>query len=228
MRRRRRVSGDDAWARRRPRAFIRPAALHGRVQLHYLDIETTGLDPWRDEILTIQTQRIDDGVPSGQTVIHKSWETSEGDIVRRFLEETAFFSEPWTFVPVGFNLPYELKWLFVKGKQHGALPKHSRFEAVDKPRVDLKDLALLMNGGRFKGSKLENFSAKMGSGDIVVKAIQEKDYATIIHYVEQETEAFMQLYVRLSDEMPKVWKRIAPAMGVDPDDPAPYRHKVTA
>ena len=194
------------------------------VDLHYLDIETTGLDPYRDEILTIQTRHIGpDRRPAGPLVVNKSWESDEATVVRRFLEETQFFTEPWAFVPVGFNLPYELKWLFVKGKRHGALPPTARFETIDKPRIDLKDLALLMNEGRFKGSKLENFSAKMGSGDIVVKAIAEKDYATIVHYIEQETEAFMALYAALAEEMPQVWRRIAPRLGVDADDPAPYR-----
>lgn len=191
--------------------------------MHYLDLETTGLDPYRAEILTIQTHRIDEGRGVGETVVHKAWQSSEADIVSRFLDDTAFFAEPWNFVPVGFNLGFELKWLFVKAKQHGILPRHARFEAVDKPRVDLKDLAVLMNGGRFKGSRLENFSAKMGSGDIVAKAIERRDYATIEHYVEQETEAFLRLYEEVTREMPALWRRIAPRLGVDADDPAPYR-----
>ena len=194
------------------------------MRLQYLDIETTGLDPYRDQLLTIQTHRIEDDGPVGTTAIHKTWERAERDVVRGFLDDTAFFTEPWGFVPVGFNLHYELKWLFVKGKQYGALPKHARFEAVDKPRIDLKDLAVMMNGVRFKGSKLENFSAKMGSGDIVLKAIEAQDHATIEHYIQQETDAFLRLWVELRREMPEVWKRIAPRMGVDADDPAPDLH----
>lgn len=193
------------------------------MDFHYLDIETTGLDPHRDEVLSIQTHRIIDGHPAGEMVVHKAWESDELDIVRRFLEETQFFAEPWNFIPIGFNLNYELKWLYVKGKAAGAIPRFTRFETLDKPRIDIKDLAVLMNGGRFKGAKLENFSAKMGSGDIVVKAIQERDYATIEHYIQQETEAFLALYEKLYTQMPAFWRGIAPALGVDADDPAPYR-----
>jgi DNA polymerase III epsilon subunit-like protein len=193
------------------------------VQLHYLDLETTGTDPYQDGLLTIQTHRIDAGRAVGRLTMHKAWESSERDIVRIFLDETEFFADPWRFVPVGFNLGFEIKWLFVKAKQHGALPRHARFESVDKPRIDLKDIAVMMNGGRFKGSKLENFSTKMGSGDVVAKAVARRDHATIEHYVEQETEAFLRLFEALVTEMPAVWRRVAPRLGVDADDPAPYR-----
>lgn len=192
-------------------------------------METTGLDPYQEQVLTIQTHRIGpDGNGIGTTTVHKAWLDGEEAIVRRFLEETEFFRSPWNFVPVGFNLGFELKWLFVKAKQFGILPQHSRFEALDKPRIDLKDIAVMMNGGRLKGAKLENFSPKMGSGDIVVKAIQAQDYATIEHYVMQETDAFLTLYKELLQEMPQAWRRMAPRMGVTADDPAPYRRKPDA
>lgn len=194
------------------------------METHYLDIETTGLDPYRDQILTIQSHRIVDGRPVGDTVVLKAWESSEADIVRTFLEETAFWTESWRFVPVGFNLPYELKWLFVKGKEHGVLRRFTRFEALDKPRIDLKDVAVLLNGGRLKGARLENFSPKMGSGDLVVKAIQAGDHASIEAYIRQETHAFLELYTALLEEMPRFWRdRLSRRIGVDPDDPAPYR-----
>lgn len=191
---------------------------------YYLDIETTGLDPRKDQILSIQTHRIENGKPVGAMKVHKSWESSEETILRDFLEETQFFREPWTFIPVGFNLHYEMKWLFVKAQMYGILPKFARFEAIDKPRIDVKEVAMLMNGGQFKGAKLENFSPKMGSGDIVIRAIREGDYATIEHYIQQETEAFLDLYRVLLEEMPRLWQeRVAPRLGVNPKDPAPYR-----
>ena len=197
------------------------------MPLYYLDLETTGLDPNRGEILTIQTKRLQGGRAVGPTVVHKAWESSEASIVRAFLEETAFFSEPWTFVPCGFNLDFEFRWLFVKAKRYGLLPPTSRLENMDKPHLDLKDLAVLMNRGEFKGAKLENFSTKMGSGDLVIRAIAAKDYASILAYIEQETEAFCRLYEALSDEMPNLWRgTLAPRLGVDPDDPRPYGRKL--
>lgn len=193
---------------------------------YYLDIETTGLDPRKDQLLSIQTHRIENGVGVGEMKVHKAWHSDEETILREFLEETQFFKEPWTFIPVGFNLHYEMKWLFVKAQAYGLLPKFTRFEAIDKPRIDIKEVAMLMNNGQFKGAKLENFSPKMGSGDIVIKAIREGDYATIEHYIQQETQAFLDLYAALSEEMPRLWReRVAPRMGMNAADPTPYRRK---
>ena len=53
----------------------------------YLDIETTGLDPNVDEIITIQFQELgrNSGEAIGPLVILKSWESSEKEIIQRFL-----------------------------------------------------------------------------------------------------------------------------------------------
>lgn len=196
------------------------------MQTWYLDLETDGTDPHAGRILTIQTHRIQDGRAVGSTRVQTVWDGGEAHLVRTFLEETDFFRDPWAFVPVGFNLGYDLKWLFVKGKQHGILPKHSRFEAVEKPRIDLRDVAVMMNGGRLKGARLEMFSPKMGSGDLVEKALAAEDRGSIVAYVQQETAAFLTLYEALAEAMPRFWREtVAPRVGVDPDDPAPYRRR---
>ncbi len=191
------------------------------MPLYYLDIETTGLDPYQDELLTIQTHRLEAGRAMGTTKIHRAWmDGGEKAIVRDFLTESDFFAPgpgAWHFIPVGFNLDFEMKWLFAKAKQYGLLRASARYETIiNKPRLDLKDLAVFMNDGRFKGAKLENFSAKIGSGDVVIEAIKRRDYRTIESYVVQETKAFCDLYEALSELMPVFWREtLAPRLGVE-------------
>jgi len=50
---------------------------------HYFDIETTGLDPERDKVITIQTQRLvgRTGEPIDEVNILKEWESSEKEII---------------------------------------------------------------------------------------------------------------------------------------------------
>ncbi len=51
---------------------------------HYLDIETTGLDPEIDQIITIQYQELDrnTGEAVGELTILKAWESSEKEYCR--------------------------------------------------------------------------------------------------------------------------------------------------
>ena len=77
---------------------------------YYLDIETTGLNPSRDKIITIQYQQLDrnTGAPIGELIILKEWESSEKDILRKFAIDTKVLdSYAFSFVPVGNNLTFE-------------------------------------------------------------------------------------------------------------------------
>ena len=53
------------------------------VAEYYLDIETTGLDPKKDQIITIQYQRLGmlTGRSEGDLNILRSWESSEKEIL---------------------------------------------------------------------------------------------------------------------------------------------------
>ena len=58
---------------------------------YYFDIETTGLDPKKDKIITIQYQELDrfTGKAIGKLVILKEWESSEREILQKFIKEYA-------------------------------------------------------------------------------------------------------------------------------------------
>jgi uncharacterized protein YprB with RNaseH-like and TPR domain len=54
---------------------------------YYLDIETTGLYPKVDSIITIQFQELDRFVNAkGKLIILKSWQSSEKEIVNHFIQ----------------------------------------------------------------------------------------------------------------------------------------------
>ena len=89
----------------------------------YFDVETTGFDPKVDKIITIQYWQLDDkNAPVGDLTILKEWESSE---------------ENFGFIPVGFNLPFEFRFLSHKFSEYG---EHvDPFKIIhDKPHLDLK------------------------------------------------------------------------------------------
>jgi hypothetical protein len=70
----------------------------------YLDIETTGIDPNKCKIITIQFVELDrnTGVKKGELKILKEWLSDEKDILLKFISESKIADpHPFTFVPVG-------------------------------------------------------------------------------------------------------------------------------
>jgi len=68
---------------------------------YYFDIETTGVDFEKDEIITIQWQELDGftGRPKSELNILKSWESSEREILKSFLPN--LMRHPFDFIMVG-------------------------------------------------------------------------------------------------------------------------------
>ena len=119
---------------------------------YYLDIETTGLDQKKDKIITIQYQQIDsrNASPVGELKILREWELGEKGVLKKFLEESGISdSYQFSFIPIGFNLTFEHKFLLEKTKKY-------KLGAVDillnRPFIDLKPMAVIMNMGSFKTS----------------------------------------------------------------------------
>ncbi|HLC37158.1 MAG TPA: hypothetical protein VJJ53_00015, partial [Candidatus Nanoarchaeia archaeon] len=53
---------------------------------YYLDLETQGLNPETDKIVTLQYQQLNsEGDPVGNLVILKEWELGEEELIKRFL-----------------------------------------------------------------------------------------------------------------------------------------------
>ena len=127
--------GQDRDAGRQTRAA--PSVTESQQWLIRLDIETTGLEPESSKIITIQYQQLDrnSGVPKGPLVILREWELGEAEIIKRFIENTpAASGRDFDFVPVGYNLKFEHKFLRHRAERYG-LPA---IDILGRPMLDLQ------------------------------------------------------------------------------------------
>ena len=184
---------------------------------YYFDIETYSKTPKpdlkNDEIIAISYQQIDSrtGEPKDELNILKSWESSEEDILKKFY---AIFNpeEDWTFVPIGYNLPFDFTSLFFRWRELGINVSAMYFSK--HPYIDIKHVALLCNKGSFKDCKLEKFVGKKHSGDKVKELYENKDYDAIRSYVEDEAFCFLRWYKSLVQRLPDLWLEFARDAGI--------------
>ena len=175
---------------------------------YYFDIETTGLMPERDKIITIQYQEIDRNTaePIGDLVILKEWENSEQEILEDFVGSTRVTDPyPFAFVPVGYNLNFEHNFLRKRLAAYGLPLVH----LLSKPYLDLQAVGVLMNKGEFVGSGLDKITSKPFSGKSIPIWYKEKEYWRIEDYVKAETRAFLDWAQWLYKEMPELREKWA-------------------
>jgi len=178
---------------------------------YYLDIETTGLNPKENKIITIQYQQLDmnTGEPIGKLIILKEWESSEKEILNKFISDSKILDEnPFRFVPIGFNLGFEHNFLKARTSING-LPE---IDILSKPFIDLRAIAILMNKGQFKGSSLDGMTGKKSNGSKLPLLYETKKYGEIIDYIEDETKEFLKFNVWLYKEMPELYNKFKEEM----------------
>ena len=175
-----------------------------RLPEYYFDIETYshGLkpNPVDDKIITIQFQNIDlrSGKPKGDLIILKEWESSEADIIKEF--HNRFFlnkSNIFSFVPVGFNLNFEWEVLIQKFEKYLKLKLTSKDLHYTIPHVDLKPIVVILNNGNFVGAKLNNFTKKSSSGEIIKSLYESKNFYEIEKYIREENDAFLEFLQKI-------------------------------
>ena len=167
---------------------------------YYFDIETTGLDPENSKICSIQYQRLstESGSPVEDLVILKEWEHSERNLI---IEFDKLFSSIWDFVPVGQNLLFDFNFLNDKKKKYLGKKYGSPF-FLGKPFIDLKSILILKNHGLFK---VYNQSiGKTGDGAKVPEWYNQGDYQRIDDYIRREAKNFIEAYMVLKEELPKI------------------------
>ena len=172
---------------------------------YYLDIETTGLDEVESKITTIQYVELErsTGKQIGEITILKEWELGEEGILKKFIEDSTISKNyAFDFIPVGYNLGFEHKFLLEKSAKYDLFP----ISILSRPCMDLHSIGIMMNNGEFKGSGLDQLTGKTHSGHPVVHWYDVKKYDEIINYIKNETTEFVKWYMWLHKEMPELRK----------------------
>ena len=170
---------------------------------YYLDIETDGTRPDTDKIITIQYQELERGTgrPAGDLVILKEWEGGEEEMIQKFIIQTKIIHpNVFDFIPVGFNLRFEHQFLLAKSKKYKKHP----IDVMSRPCIDLHHVAIMMNGGEFKGSGLDKLTGKTHTGSTIPEWYREKRHADIENYIKNEAAEFVKLCTWLHQRMPSL------------------------
>jgi len=172
---------------------------------YYLDIETTGLDPKKDQIISIQYQRLGmiSGREEGPLNILKAWESSEEDILERFIP-IFMGGGPFSFVAIGLNIPFMYSFLVERARIHELEAPDPLYILGSKPYLDIKPVLVMMNKGSFKGASLDRFGQLSFSGDMIPKMYYQKDFDRIESCIRDEAEEFPKLYRHLKDKAPSL------------------------
>ena len=180
---------------------------------YYFDIETTGLDPEKCKIITIQFQELDSfsGEGKGDLVILKAWESSERDILEKFIKMSGICESKWNFIPHGYNLKFEHDFLMKRAEIYG-LPK---IDILGGPFIDLHPIGIMMNRGQFRGSGLDNITGKVGDGLDVLEMWTFDAYDKIEEYVRREASEYIRFYVWLKKRMPELLKEFKENFGIE-------------
>ena len=171
---------------------------------YYFDTETTGLDSHKDKIITIQWQELDEltGKPIGDLQILKEWESSEKGILEKFLPKLT--CNPWNFVFIGKNLLFDFMFLDRRLKHHN-LGEFDLSCAQERVVLDIKPILIMINRG-FKGySRVFDEHATLDRVN-VPELYEQKNFPTIIKYIEEETKVFIENYQILKEKMPLLLK----------------------
>ena len=173
---------------------------------YYFDVETTGIDFDKDEIITIQWQRLGyAGEPVGELNILKSWESSEKDILQKFFPNLT--CNPWNFIFIGKNMGFDFAMLGQRLKHH----KIGDFNLCclqERVTLDIKPILVLLNNCRFKG--YQNLIPKTNPTENrdIPDLYRNGKFDEIVQYIVDETKDFIDAFQQIKKEMPKLKEQL--------------------
>jgi hypothetical protein len=169
----------------------------------YFDIETLGLNPENDKIITIQYQNLvydEDGKPMHNQEISKDrpapglhilkeWESDEKTILKQTYDDLLNGERRKYFEPVGNNLSFEGRFLKARLRKYGILRKKEPLRFGQLNQIDLMPVMKLINGG---DSRTAKFFGKVGENQRIPDYYTKKEYRKIEQYVIEETQSFVK------------------------------------
>ncbi len=162
----------------------------------FFDIETTGLDPFNSQIITVQVRS------QGRTEIWPVWESSEIEVVKSFLEFTnQVYRRETRFA--GYNiLKFDVPFLAQRMQTLGIMDEASGARLWKE--LNWFDMYQFLGDefGRFRDWKLG--LTKKNSGQITNAEIpdlyERKEYRRILDYVRDEMQGMEEVYEELQKE----------------------------
>jgi hypothetical protein len=139
---------------------------------------------------------------SGLTVL-KVWESSEREVLELFLP---IFngSGPFSFVPIGVNVPFIYSFLVERARRNGLESPDPLYLLASKPCLDLRPLLVMMNKGSFKGASLDRFTDISVPGEMVPRLYRDGKVDEIMSHVAEKASAFLKLYRHLKERVPEL------------------------
>jgi len=187
--------------------FIRVLVWVSGLTEYYFDIETTGLEPKKDKIITLQWQQLDrfTGKPLGELQILKEWDSSEKKILKDFLPNLT--CNHWDFIIIGKNLLFDFSFLDCRLKHHH-LGEFDLSCAHERVVLGIKPVLVMINNGNFVGyDKLLDKDGALGKVD-VPELYEKRKHPEIIKYIEEETRVFLKAFQTLKKEVPSLAKHL--------------------
>lgn len=182
-----------------------------KYHYYYFDIETTGTDPQKHQIITIQWWKLNATTekPEGELTILKSWGSSEKDIIETFIKSFLNLKrEQFNYIFVGVNLIFDFYFLGERMRYYGLKSFINLSWLRSHPIIDIKPLLVLMNKGQFKGYDKLIPSKSPYTGSDIPRLFNERRYDEIIQYIKDEAENFVKIYGILKEKLPSLYEQI--------------------
>jgi uncharacterized protein YprB with RNaseH-like and TPR domain len=181
---------------------------------YYFDVATTGTDPAQHEVIAVGLQALQGSRPMGPLSILTQWEYGgERGLLQSVYKSDVFAVASFDYVLVGpnllrFDLPFLMERMDALGVRPWPRAVATRYLA-EKPSLDLRSVLVLLNGRRFDGSGLQNFSRRpLIPGEEVPRMWARRDYRGIETYMRQHAEAFLDIYARIAPRLAEMGRDI--------------------